>query len=226
VERQLEKFGTNFYGEPIYRIVWSESRLELAGGLWEDRNDQAQDRRIVNDKGDVRDVNLVREVAEYRWIPKYGGMNRWILEKWCPPEMYGSPTLWELIRDDKSGLLPLGPFPSRGEYEHSFTFERKGEFVPLTQQSIDDIVNLIEAGKAYTRSQKRAAIEQVKAKQRKANHQRIDDIVNDSSDAFNGNARSGPLIQGDKKRTAADIKLDKTADDLPEFLPRKGFKQI
>lgn len=199
--------------------------MELVGGLWEDRDGKPEHKQILNERGDIRDVNLVREVAEYRHIPKYG-VPRWILERWCSPEMYGSPELWEATRDDRSGLLPLGPFPNRGEYEHCFTFEANGQYIPLTTETVTSIVRLIEAGKAYTRSEKRAAIEQAKEKKRKQWEQRVEDIVHDSQDAFNGNARSSQYLHGDKTRTADDIKLEITADQLPELLPRKGFQQI
>jgi hypothetical protein len=226
VERELSRFGTNVYGEPIYRIVWGESRLELAGGLWEDRDGQQEAKRVINDRGETRDVNLIREVVEYRWIPKYG-IPRWILEKWLPPEHYGAVSLWELTRDEKTGLLPLGPFPHRGEYEHSFTFEANGQYIPITPETVAGIARLIEAGRTYTRSQRKAALEETKRKKRQAWESRVDDIVKDSQDAFGGNARSGSLIQGDKKRTADDIKLNISADQLPDALPRKeGFSQL
>jgi hypothetical protein len=226
VDSELRKFGTNIYGEPIYRIVWGESRLELIGGLWEDRNGEQEARLIINDRGESRDINLVREVAEYRRIPKYG-IPRWILEKWLPPEHYGDPLVWEMTRDEKTGLLPLGPFPQRGEYEHSFTFEALGEYIPITPETVSGIARLIEAGRTYTRSQRKEAIEQAKQKSRKAWENRVDEIMQDSQDAFGGNARSGSLIQGDKKRTADDIKLNITADQLPDLLPRKeGFSQL
>jgi hypothetical protein len=226
VDKELRRFGTNVYGEPIYRIVWGESRLELIGGLWEDRNGEQEERRIINDRGESRDINLVREVAEYRWIPKYG-IQRWILEKWLPPEHYGDIALWEMTRDEKTGLLPLGPFPQRGEYEHSFTFEYKGQFIPLATEVVTEIVRLIEAGLTYSRSEREEALEQAKQKKRRAWENRVDEIVHDSQDAFGGNARSGSLIQGDKKRTVDDIKLNISADQLPDLLPRKeGFSQL
>jgi hypothetical protein len=226
VVKELSKFETNRFGEPVYRIVWGEARLELVGGLWEDRDGRPEEQRVVSHRGDSRDVNLIREIAEYRWIPKYG-IQRWILEKWLPPEHYGDMVLWELTRDEKSGLLPLGPFPQRGEYEHCFTFEANGQYIPLTPEVVSGIVRLIEAGRTYTHSQRKAALEQAKQKKRKAWEDRVDDIVHDSQDAFNGNARSGALIHGDKKRTADDIKFDISADQLPDPLPkREGFSQL
>jgi hypothetical protein len=226
VERELRRFGTNVFGEPLYRVVWGETRLELVGGLWEDRDGQPEAKRVMNDKGETRDINLIREVPEYRWIPKYG-IPRWILEKWLPPEHYGSMIIWEATRDEASGLLPLGPFPHRGEYEHSFTFEANGQYIPLTPEVVAGVARLIEAGRTYTRSQKKAALESARAKKRKDWENRVDDIVKDSQDAFGGNACSGDLVHGDKKRTADDIRFDITAEDLPDVLPKQtGFSQL
>ncbi len=30
----MKRFGTNLFEEPIFRIVWSDSRTDLAGGKW------------------------------------------------------------------------------------------------------------------------------------------------------------------------------------------------
>lgn len=92
--------GLNRFGEPMFRIVWGWNRMVQRGAVWHD-----------SVRGDI---------AEYRWMPKYGEDkgNRWIIETWLPPEAYGSPWRWEReMKDPDSGLLTDGPYPSRGDYE-------------------------------------------------------------------------------------------------------------
>src|SRR5579871_5114364 len=110
VARRLELAGgRNRYGEPNYRAVWGWSRLGWIGGRWTDRNDA----------GDT-----VREVIELCRVPKYTPQDRWHIERWMPPESYGSPANWysQTIERENGVALPgLGPYPERGEYEHCFT---------------------------------------------------------------------------------------------------------
>ena len=54
-------------------------------------------------------------------LPKYSPRERFHLEVWCPPEMYGTPEDWgRQFRKTIAGeaIDTLGPYPSMGEYEH------------------------------------------------------------------------------------------------------------
>ena len=80
VTRQLTLAGgLNRYGEPNYRIVWGWSRLGWVGGLWNDFTTEGC---------------LLRSVVELRHVPLYLPFDRWHLERWCPPELYGSEYSW------------------------------------------------------------------------------------------------------------------------------------
>ncbi len=103
--------GTNRFGEPNFRAVWGWSRLAWIGGRFEDRDAAG---------------NLIRESIELRFEPKYFQRNRWHIERWCAPEIYGSPEDWAratLEIEGAQSIAALGPYPSRGEYEHAFTLE-------------------------------------------------------------------------------------------------------
>lgn len=138
--------GTNRFGEPMYRVVWGWSRLTWMGGKWTDRDESG---------------NFVREVVQLRETPKYPQLNRWHVEKWCPPEMYGSPRLWwaQTVQRENGEFIPaLGPYPSRGEYEHSFVIEGpKGEFVQLTPTIVEQVARRIEFSRNYSLAQRRVA---------------------------------------------------------------------
>jgi hypothetical protein len=113
--------GVNFFGEPNFRAVWSYCRLGWIGGKWVDRDAEG---------------NIIRECFQLRRVPKYlpETWNRWVIESYRPPEFYGARWLWDLqTRVKEMGLdgrptglsLPaLGPYPSRGDYEHSQTVEK------------------------------------------------------------------------------------------------------
>jgi hypothetical protein len=140
--------GNNRFGEPNYRAVWGWSRLGWVGGKWEDR-DAAGD--------------LLREVVELRQVPKYAPHNRWHIERWLPPEAYGSPRQWyaqTIERADGRSIPALGPYPDRGEYQHCFTLEdAAGGFVQLTPAAAEYIARAIEAGRKIDAATRRNALQ-------------------------------------------------------------------
>ena len=125
--------GLNRYGEPNYRVVWGWNRLAWIGGKFEDRDEHG---------------DLVREVVELRREPKYAAVNRWHVERWVPPETYGSPREWYAQTMESTGgrsVAALGAYPERGEYEHCFTIQGlNGEFVQLTPAIVEHVARAIE----------------------------------------------------------------------------------
>jgi hypothetical protein len=140
--------GCNLFGEPNYRAVWGWSRLDWIGGKWEDRDGAG---------------NLLREVVELRREPKYTPHDRWHIERWMPAESYGSPAAWyaQTLEIANGRNVPaLGPYPSRGDYEHCFTLEGpRGEFVQLTPAVARHIARAIEMSRAAPRAKKREALD-------------------------------------------------------------------
>jgi hypothetical protein len=159
----------NRYGEPNFRVVWGGSRLAWIGGRWTDRDAHG---------------NVVRESVELRRVPKYLPLERWHIERWVPPESYGSPDTWRALTletEDGIRVPALGPYPSRGEYEHCFTLESaRGEFIPLSAAVCDWIVRAIEWAKRQPRQVRRCAI--TSREERRARHwdRALDDILDES----------------------------------------------
>jgi hypothetical protein len=154
VERILTRAGgRNRFGEANYRAVWGWSRLTWIGGRWEDR--------------DAHGV-LLRERIELRREPKYHAVNRWHIERWCPPEMYGSPEDWRaqtLEIEGAQSIPALGPYPSRGEYELAFTLEgAEGEFVQLTPAIVERVARTIEFCRGTPSVRRRVAVEKREAR--------------------------------------------------------------
>jgi len=141
--------GVNRFGEANYRAVWGWSRLDWIGGKWEDH--------------DAQTGGLVREVIELRREPKYLPHDRWHIERWMPPESYGSPEAWHAATTEFVGgrkVAALGPYPSRGEYEHCFTLEgTRGEFVQLTSAAARHVARAIEFSRGVASTKKKEALE-------------------------------------------------------------------
>jgi len=152
-ERITRAGGTNRYGEPNFRVVWGGARLTWIGGRWTDRDAHG---------------NTTREAIEVRRVPKYLPVDRWHIERWMPPEFYGSPEEWRALTsetEDGIRIPALGPYPARGDYEHCFTLQSTaGEFEPLSPAACDWIVRAIEWSRRQPRSDQRAALAQREAR--------------------------------------------------------------
>lgn len=181
----LRGFGTNPFGQPLYRCVWSMSRLHQIGGQFPDGT------------------------REYRWVPLYPVTPltppHWALEKWLSAVEFAGPReLYEADVDPVSGLIPTGPYPTMGEYAHCYSFPVDA---PVTISMIEAQIMRIEAGRRYSFAENRQAHLDEEAKRRRAHDNRIADIVRDSQQAF-GNL---PSNVNPAKRTGDKVNLDKPA---------------
>jgi len=165
--------GRNRFGEPNYRAVWGWNRLAWIGGKFEDR--------------DERGV-LLRERIELRQEPKYPAVNRWHIERWVPPETYGSPRAWyaqTIERDNSISIPALGPYPSRGDYEHCFTLETpRGEFLQLTATVAEHIAHAIEWSLRNPRATLRKQLYEREARRERDYDAWAYDALDDAAPAF------------------------------------------
>ena len=99
VAPMLRPFGTNPFGENLFRLVFSTRRTFTVGGYWE------TDGRF-----------------QYRTAPRYPKKRCWVLEKWLPARHYGSPVSWNDDTINPEGYLSLGPYPLYGVFECCFMF--------------------------------------------------------------------------------------------------------
>lgn len=165
--------GVNRFGEANYRAIWGWNRLAWIGGKFEDRNAAGE---------------LLREVVELRLEPKYPVVNRWHIERWMPPEAYGSPRAWyaqTIERENGVSIPALGPYPSRGEYEHCFTLEDpRGEFIQLTPTAAEHIARAIEFSRHLPRANRRTAIHEKELRKDRAYDAWAIDVLDDATPAF------------------------------------------
>ena len=166
--------GRNPFGEPNYRAVWGWNRLAWIGGNFQEH--------------DPATGALLREVVELRQEPKYPAVNRWHIEKWLPPEVYGSPAKWWAQTIEISGgrsIPALGPYPARGEYEHCFTLEGpRGEFIQLTPTIAEHIARAIECSRRYPRSAGKRALYDREQRHDRAYDAWAYDVLDDAVPAF------------------------------------------
>jgi len=163
----------NRFGEPNYRAIWGWNRLAWIGGKFADRDASGE---------------LLREVIELRREPKYPAVNRWHIERWIPPEAYGSPRQWysqTIERENGISIPALGPYPSRGEYEHCFTLEGShGEFVQLTPAAAEHIARAIECARRSPRALSRARLYEREQRAERCYEQWAYDVLDDAVPAF------------------------------------------
>ncbi len=173
--RLLVAGGMNRYGEANYRVVWGWNRLGWIGGKFEDRDE----------RGD-----LIREVAELRREPKYPQVNRWHVERWVPPEAYGSPRAWyaqTVERADGVSVAALGPYPERGEHEHCFMLQGPGgEFVQLTPTIVEHVARAIEWARGRDRAGQRAKLYEREAQAERAYEEWAFEVMDDGARAMGG----------------------------------------
>jgi hypothetical protein len=165
--------GLNRFGEPNYRAVWGWNRLAWIGGKFEDRDEHG---------------DLLREVVELRQEPKYPAVNRWHLERWLPPESYGSPRTWyaqTIERENGVSIPALGPYPSRGDYEHCFVLEGpKGEFLQLTATAAEHVARAIEWSRRFARAPQCSRLYDREERKEKQYDQWAYDVLDDAVPAF------------------------------------------
>ncbi|MDE3170628.1 MAG: hypothetical protein KGL75_10825, partial [Acidobacteriota bacterium] len=130
--------------------------------------------------------------------------DRWHVERWMPPESYGSPEMWRAQTTETDGgisIPALGPYPARGDYEHCFTLAGpRGEFIPLSPAACDWIVRAVEWARRQPRSALRAAV-LARESRRAADFDRgAEVILDDAAPAFHAqpfvpaaNAQGSPI---------------------------------
>ena len=175
VARRLELAGgRNWLGEANYRAAWGWNRLAWIGGKFEER--------------DPATGSLLREVVELRQEPKYPAVNRWHIEKWVPPEVYGSPRAWyaqTVERENGVSIPALGPYPSRGEYEHCFTLEgTRGEFLQLTPTVAEHVARAIEWSRKFPRAAGKRQLYDREQREDRAYESWAYDLLDDAVPAF------------------------------------------
>lgn len=115
INKHLKKYGVNFHGDPLYRVVWSDDQLELRRGTFNEWY------------GHI----FIREYTGVARVPKYSYLSkRWVLERWIPPSLAYNEELVE---------------SRQGSYEPLYVFEDKnGNPLPLALRPIELIISFLD----------------------------------------------------------------------------------
>jgi hypothetical protein len=170
-DRILRVGGLNRYGEPNYRLAWSQSETHRAGGCWADH--------YIG----YRRVYLANEQPN---PPKKG---YWMLLEWDAPETFGGEGLYYFLhRDDTNGLCNIGPYPHRGRYKIAlkliWSMIVDGEMIieaePLSSKLVDFIIPIIVKARKDSYEKKLAQIKADKLQADRLMSSQIDAALNDA----------------------------------------------
>ena len=129
IDTWLKKQGKTPVGDPIFRMIWSTTATEVRHGTFNEFSGTLF----------VRQVTETRETRKYNYIH-----DRWILEKWIPPEK-------SLIRE-----LPLS---YQGSYEPIFVFEDKdGNFLEPNIKVVEFIIDHLRNVESLTTMERRSEL--------------------------------------------------------------------
>lgn len=182
-DRLTQVGGTNDYGEPCFRLIWSQGGGDYAtyraGGAWETEG-------------------LPTRIG-YRDLLIGSGIGCWALIQWHPAIHYGTPELYYVQNfDQDTGLQILGEFPYFGKYELLYNLrwtEHVGnrlvfESMPLNSFLLDTVVPIIVQAKEISWEETKAAMLDQKAKEDQADIDMIADVMQSNAIPFHGNAVS------------------------------------
>ena len=196
-ERYLRQFGRNPYGEPLYRVVWGEGPTNeiITGGLWFDT-----------------------DTVEYRRI-KSPNVKKYILQKWLPAEMFGSPQYFysEASNNIDHGFWSDPIYPSRGRYEQVYTFQ---EYPNIAYMST--IVMGLKANKLYSKQERiNAEIDKAERIQREKESQ-LESLISSEMLPWHGS----PYFLRKCEEFERKKKLSGNQVQKQFGMPETGFKQI
>jgi hypothetical protein len=179
-QRLTEVGGTNTYGDPNFVLSWSQggddNALYRAGGAWE--------------------IEGLPSYVGYRDLLKGGGTPSWALLQWHPASHYGTPESYYVMNyDPQTGLQDLGEYPYSGRYEVLYNLrwsERRGnklffEAMPLNSFLLETVIPIITQAKDISWEKTKAALQDQKDKEDRADISMIEDVMHDNKVPFGGN---------------------------------------
>lgn len=193
--------GLTRTGVPKYRLVCAPYRLAPAGGRWVDWDEQL----TVSERKEGERAPL-RVTCEVRMSPRYPtNQTGWVLEKWCPPEDYGTPEKWYSpqvtggtmlwLPEDMKYMPALGEYPSAGDFEHiGYCFPNEA----LTCVVVETAVGRFEQGLASMPSTPKGRVQRavylaklMDEQKRAASKRHALDMLNETDFAFGSKPWSG-----------------------------------
>lgn len=128
--------------------------------------------------------NLAASPGEpFEWVPTYSLGNVWVLEKWMDAFAFAKCTreTWDM----KLASM-LGPYPSRGEYQHAHTFT-----CAIDDANLDKLISWINEGKNRRWNEVHDACIAAYEYQKAESRQKARDLIQNALPAFGSTAFAG-----------------------------------
>lgn len=175
-ERLTYAGGVNKYDDPNFKLTWMGTETMRAGGVWENP-----------------ELPTIEHFAGYRDVLADVEGEGWALRQWMPAEFWGTPAAWYAQNFDQYGYQILGGYPYSGRYMTVFPLVYKDgaktEIMPLNSYIVDIVVPIVVMAKQISELQKRAVIEENKARKEAARVAKIEDALRNAWPAL-GEIRS------------------------------------
>jgi len=187
-------YGVTRYGDPIYRVIWGQSEF----------------RRVSKPEGGYENQSIG------------GNLASWLVQRWVPPEKWGSRNLFSIINKDPANNQLLFPYPEFGSYE---TIHNLGPG-QLNYGIFHSLMPFLEEISYLSEAEIKAYKERQKFLDNKKDVEMIADRLMDSLPT-----RYGPVSYG--RGGCRTSVLTKKMDEIqqvwnridPRTLPGVGFKQ-
>ena len=202
-------FGVNHFGGPNFRIIWGQT--------------------------ETMDV-LSSDGRSY--VRKYIGHGEpcWIIQRWRPPELFGTPeSYYQATADPETGLALLGEFPEFGMYEtvtplkhveyNADTKELEIKTIPMDWEVIERAIPLLEAAENMTEAEKQAALDERERRENAETVAYIADRLYDELPTFYGPTSHAAISNRTALITRKMDELDKIWRRLGIRRPSRGFYQ-
>lgn len=158
----------NRFGDPLFRIIWGQTETMQIAGKW------GYEEKLVGNNQPC-----------------------WILQRWMPPETYGTPEMYyTLTADPETGLAMLGEYPELGRYETVVILQEKKydpttrqlhiETLPMNTDIVERLMGVCMASQEMTYWERKAAKEAEEAYENAQIVSEIADRLYDSLPGFYG----------------------------------------
>jgi len=165
-DRITKAGGLNRFGGPNFRLAWGQTETIR-----------------VAQPGGYRDLLVA--------------FNRpcWILQRWVPPESYGTPEIYFATNYDiETGRQFLGDYPWKGRYETLLMLQvqyvKNGRLIseplPLNAETIAGTIPRMKAALLLTEEQQQLALKDIQDRKDKADVDKIADGLQDASPVYKG----------------------------------------
>lgn len=170
-ERLTQAVGRNVHSDPLFLIVWGQSRTYTAGGVW--RHDHFLG---------------YRQLMLSNSSPSGRGQPCWMILEWHPPSDYNTDAVYYFEnRDDATGLQTLGEYPYKGRYEVAFKLVsqelRNGRlqvnYYHLDGMVLDILIPAIVEAQRMSLMDRLRAIRNMQEREEKDMERKVDAIYND-----------------------------------------------